>query len=117
MPATDAAAYSSSKAALPSLGKSVSLEYAAQGVRVITVSPGPTATPMGRGDDGVARQVGELTGQSSEDVANEAAASIPIKRFLRLEEIADSICFLAAVRASGITGTEVVVDGGLTPTM
>jgi NAD(P)-dependent dehydrogenase (short-subunit alcohol dehydrogenase family) len=116
MPATDAAAYSSSKAVLPSLGKSVSLEYAAQGVRVITVSPGPTATPMGRDED-VARQVGELTGQSSEDVANEAAASIPIKRFLRLEEIADSICFLAAVRASGITGTEVVVDGGLTPTI
>ena len=102
MPATDAAAYSASKAALLSLGKSVSLEYAAQGVRVITVSPSPTATPMGLGDDGVARQV---------------AASIPIKRFLRHEEIADTICFLAAVRASGITGTEVVVDGGLTATM
>ena len=114
---TAAAAYSASKAALLSLGKSVVLEYAALSLRVVTVSPGLTATLIWLGDEGAAVQIASLTGGSPDDIADEVVASIPIMRFLRPEETGATICILASTRASGITGTEVVVDGGLIPTI
>jgi NAD(P)-dependent dehydrogenase (short-subunit alcohol dehydrogenase family) len=117
LPAEDAAAYSASKAALLNVGKAVATEYAAKGVRVVTVSPGLTATPMWLGANGVASQVAALQGSTPEEVAEATAASTPLRRFLTPDEIANCICFLASPRASAVTGAELVVDGGLTPTI
>jgi NAD(P)-dependent dehydrogenase (short-subunit alcohol dehydrogenase family) len=117
LPTFQAAAYSASKAALLNLGKAVSIEYVEQGVRVVTVSPGLTATPMWLGPDGIAHQIAQMAGGEPESISSGAAADTPMKRFLTPEEIADCVCFVASTRASAVTGTEFVVDGGITPTM
>lgn len=117
LPAEDGASYSAMKAALLNVGKAVATEYAAKGVRVVTVSPGLTATPMWLGTDGVAAQIAALQGSTLDEVAEATAASTPLRRFITPEEIAHCICFLASSRASAVTGAELVVDGGLTPTI
>jgi NAD(P)-dependent dehydrogenase (short-subunit alcohol dehydrogenase family) len=117
VPAAEAPAYSASKAALLNYGKAISSHYANQGVRVVTVSPGLTATPMWLGPDGVAAQLEGLGVGEAAAIAEGAANSTPLKRFLTPEEIANCICFVASPRASGVTGAEFVVDGGVTTTM
>ena len=117
LPAEDAASYSALKAALLNVGKAVATEYAAKGVRVVTVSPGLTATPMWLGSNGVASQIAVLQGSTPDEVAQATATSTPLRRFITPEEIANCICFIASPRASAVTGAELVVDGGLTPTI
>ncbi len=117
VPAAEAPAYSASKAALLNFGKAVSSHYASRGVRVVTVSPGLTATPMWLGEEGIAAQLHGLGAGEAASIAEGAAASTPMKRFLTPEEIASCICFVASPRASAVTGTEFVVDGGVTQTM
>ena len=117
VPAAEAPAYSASKAALLNFGKAISSHYANQGVRVVTVSPGLTATPMWLGADGIAAQLEGLGAGEAASIAEGAATSTPLKRFLTPEEIASCICFVASPRASAVTGTEFVVDGGVTQTM
>jgi NAD(P)-dependent dehydrogenase (short-subunit alcohol dehydrogenase family) len=117
VPSFQAPAYSASKAALLNLGKAVASEYADRDIRVVTISPGLTATPMWLGPKGVAQQVAQMIGRDPESIASEAASETPLKRFLTPEEIANCICFIASTRASAVTGTELVVDGGITQTM
>lgn len=117
LPAQDATAYSASKAALLNVGKAIATEYADQGVRVVTVSPGLTSTPMWLGDDGIANQIAAMNGGDPKEIAASTAASTPMGRFITPEEIANCICFVASPRASAVTGAEFVVDAGLTPTM
>ena len=116
MPSEQAPAYSASKAALLNVGKAVAKEYAGQGLRVVTVSPGLTATPMWLGPEGAARQIAAKTGGDADAIARDTAAGMPLGRFLTPEEVANCICFMVSPRASGVTGAELVVDGGLTPT-
>lgn len=117
MPAHEASAYSASKAALLNFGKAVATEYAAQGIRVVTVAPGLTATPMWLGPSGVASQIAAATNGDAAAIAEATATSTPLGRFLSPDEIANCICFMASPRASAVTGAEIVVDGGLTQTM
>lgn len=107
--------YSSSKAALVNLAKSLSKAYAAQGIRVNTVDPGPVATALWLGDNGVAAQVAQAQGGSASDVAAAAAAGMPTGRFTTPGEVADLVAFLASPLAGNITGTDVVIDGGMAP--
>jgi NAD(P)-dependent dehydrogenase (short-subunit alcohol dehydrogenase family) len=90
-------AYGASKAALELLTKAWAAEYGPLGVRVNTVSPGPTRTP------GVA-QAGDLIDQ--------LAATLPLRRPARPAEIADAIVYLASDEASFITGAILPADGG-----
>lgn len=117
LPAQDAAAYSASKAALLNVGKAIATQYAAKGIRVVTVSPGLTATPMWMSAQGIARQLANLSGKSASEVASITAAATPLGRFIAPEEVASCICFVASPRASAVNSSEFVVDGGLTPTM
>jgi NAD(P)-dependent dehydrogenase (short-subunit alcohol dehydrogenase family) len=117
VPSPQAAAYSASKAALLNFGKAVAVEYAGKGIRVVTISPGLTATPMWLGAEGVASQIAAWGDGDAEAIAAATAASTPFGRFLTPEEIASCICFMASPRASAVTGAELVVDGGITPTM
>lgn len=117
VPSVEAPDYSTSKAALLSVGKAVASEYARAGVRVVTVSPAAVATPFWLGEQGVAAQIGAATNSSPDDVAREVAESNPLGRFLSAEEIADAITFLASPRAGAITGTDVRIDGGFVQTM
>jgi NAD(P)-dependent dehydrogenase (short-subunit alcohol dehydrogenase family) len=91
--------YSSSKGALNSLTQSWAAEYGPSGVRVNTVSPGPTRT------EGT-----EVMGAGLEQVAAQA----PAKRPATADEVAEAIVFLATDRASFIHGAKLAVDGGRT---
>jgi NAD(P)-dependent dehydrogenase (short-subunit alcohol dehydrogenase family) len=91
------AAYGASKAAVESLTKAWTAEYAAQGVRINTVAPGPTRTPA-------SAAMGEMF-----DVL---AASTPAGHGAAPKEIAAAVSFLASDEASFIYGAILAADGG-----
>lgn len=88
--------YAAAKAALVSFSKSLALLHAANGIRVNVVSPGVTATRPR--DAGIEEQ-------------------IPMRRILDPAEVARLVVVVASGVASGMTGADVVVDGGLTPSI
>jgi NAD(P)-dependent dehydrogenase (short-subunit alcohol dehydrogenase family) len=91
--------YNASKAAVRSLARTLTAELAPRGIRVNTVSPGPTDTAL---FDAV-----------SDDVRSGLAAAVPLGRLGRPEEVAAAALFLASDESSFITGAEIPVDGGL----
>ncbi len=109
--------YSAAKAALASFSKSLSKEYGPRGIRVNTVSPGPVATDLWLGKDGVAQTVGRANGLDPDAVAKGAAAQGATGRFTTPDEVADLIVLLASSRAANMTGSDVVIDGGLVQTL
>jgi NAD(P)-dependent dehydrogenase (short-subunit alcohol dehydrogenase family) len=109
--------YSAAKAALASFSKSLSKEVGPHGIRVNTVSPGPVATALWLGDDGVAATVARATGGDPHAVADQAARQSVTGRFTRPDEVANLVVYLASDRSANITGTDVVIDGGLITTM
>src|SRR5258706_11719911 len=100
--APGASVYSASKHAVEGLTKSAALEAAASGVRVNMVAPGPIETEMLKRFTGTAERKAGL------------AATVPLKRVGRPEEIAQTIMFLASDKASFVTGASYLVDGGKT---
>lgn len=109
--------YSAAKAALASYCKSLSKQVGGRGVRVNTVSPGPVATDLWLGSGGVAETVARSAHLSPEEVAAGAAAAGVTGRFTRPEEVADLVVVLASDRLGNVTGSDVVIDGGLVTTV
>src|SRR5437867_4005901 len=97
------AAYNAAKAAVVNLTRTAALELARAGIRVNAVCPGLIQTPA------LERALTRLPGPIST-----LDAAVPIGRLGRAEEVARAICFLASDDASYVTGTTLVVDGGLT---
>jgi NAD(P)-dependent dehydrogenase (short-subunit alcohol dehydrogenase family) len=108
--------YSAAKAALAGFCKALSKEVGPHGVRVNTISPGPVATDLWLGDQGVAQAVSRATGAKPEDVASQAAQGSVTGRFSRAEEVADLVLLLASDRTANVTGADFRIDGGLIPT-
>lgn len=100
------AAYCASKGGVVALTKALALDHVQQGIRVNAVCPGTTDTPW---MDRVARLAPD-----PEEAKRQFAARQPMGRMGRPEEIANAIEFLASSRASFITGTTLLVDGGWT---
>jgi NAD(P)-dependent dehydrogenase (short-subunit alcohol dehydrogenase family) len=98
-----AAVYVASKHAVEGITKSAALEGAATGVRVNAVAPGPVQTDM------LDRFVG-----GSEEAKTGFLDSIPAKRAASVDEIAQTIVFLASDKARYLTGQSIAVDGGYT---
>jgi NAD(P)-dependent dehydrogenase (short-subunit alcohol dehydrogenase family) len=109
--------YSAAKAALVSFAKSLSKEFGGRGIRVNNVDPGPVATDLWLGDDGVAARISRTSGQSAADVAAAAAAGMVTGRFSRPEEVADLVVVLAGARTGNVTGADFVIDGGMVATL
>lgn len=94
--------------------KTLANEVAADGVLVNTVCPGWTAT------DRVSQLLEQRSADAGRPVSEQQAAiesEIPLGRLAKPEEIAAAVVFLASRRASYITGTALLVDGGMTRTL
>lgn len=109
--------YSAAKAALLSFAKSVSKEFGGRGIRINSVAPGPVATDLWLGQDGVAARVSRASGLSPQDVAAGAAAEMVTGRFSRPDEVADLVVLLASDRTANVTGADFSIDGGLITTI
>ena len=99
------AAYAATKAALLALTRGMAVDFAPAGVRVNAVCPGATRTGMF-----------EDAMQACEDPGRERAAlerAVPLGRIAEPEQIARAILFLASPQADYVTGSTLVVDGGV----
>jgi NAD(P)-dependent dehydrogenase (short-subunit alcohol dehydrogenase family) len=109
--------YSAAKAALTNYSKGIAREYAGQGLRVVSVSPGPTATPLWLGPQGAAVQAAALEGKDAAAILQDTEQGMPHGRMVRPEEVADLIVYLASARAGSVSGIDVLIDAGLTQTI
>jgi NAD(P)-dependent dehydrogenase (short-subunit alcohol dehydrogenase family) len=110
-------AYAAAKAALSTYSKALSKEVTPKGVRVIRVSPGWVETEAAVAlADRLAAQAG-TDYEGGKQIIMTRLGGIPLGRPAKPEEVADLIAFLVSPRASAITGTEYVIDGGTVPTV
>jgi NAD(P)-dependent dehydrogenase (short-subunit alcohol dehydrogenase family) len=108
--------YGAAKAALNNLTKALSEEFAPQGIRVNTVSPGPALTPWWTDDGGAADVFAAQAGTDRESVLTTVAPQamgLLTGRLADPQEIADVVALLASPRSASTTGAEYVVDGGM----
>jgi 3-oxoacyl-[acyl-carrier protein] reductase len=106
------ASYSVTKAAQLSLSRLFADAFAARGVLVNAVAPGPVESPAWVGEDGLADEIARRTGSTRDEVLAATGGGIPIGRMGREEEIAAVIVFLCSERASDVVGAAWSVDGG-----
>jgi NAD(P)-dependent dehydrogenase (short-subunit alcohol dehydrogenase family) len=102
-------AYVASKTALIGLTRAMSLDHAAEGIRVNAVLPGTVETPMLT--EGWAKLRPDRT---ADELRVEIGATNPLGRIGTPDDVAAAIVFLASREAGFITGAELVVDGGIT---
>ena len=94
-------AYGASKAAMIRLSKSIAIQYASKNIRSNSILPGPVDTPM-------QKRWGE-----NPNAKKNLIKIIPLQRIGKPENIADTVLFLLSEQSCFITGTEIIVDGGL----
>jgi NAD(P)-dependent dehydrogenase (short-subunit alcohol dehydrogenase family) len=99
--AANTVAYVTSKGGVALLTRAMAIDHAKHNVRVNAVAPGPTDTPM-------------LRDAMSPEQLDAFAATFPMGRLGRPEELARAILFLASDEASFVTGAILAVDGGQT---
>ncbi|MBI2965837.1 MAG: glucose 1-dehydrogenase, partial [Chloroflexi bacterium] len=98
-------AYAASKGGDLSLTRQMALDYAAENIRVVAICPGTIDTEM-------VRTAARAEGGDIEATVKRYGKSHPIGRIGRGKDIADTVLFLASDRASFITGSYFLVDGG-----
>jgi 3-oxoacyl-[acyl-carrier protein] reductase len=111
-PSLSNAAYSVTKAAQLSLSRCFADAYAADGVLVNAIAPGPVATGLWLDDGGLADQTAEAKGVSRDEVLDAARAKIPLGRYATEQEIAGIVVVLCSALASNVAGAAWSVDGG-----
>jgi 3alpha(or 20beta)-hydroxysteroid dehydrogenase len=93
-------AYVASKFAVRGMTKQVAVEYGGKNIRVNSVHPGYIKTPM--------------MVAATDEGGGEALAQIPLRRMAEPSEVSNLVVFLASDESAFITGTEHVIDGGMT---
>lgn len=109
--------YSAAKAAALSFSKSLSKELGPRGIRVNSISPGPVSTALWLGAGGVAETVSAAGGGSPEEVRHGAEQAMVTGRFTTPEEVANLTVMLASPLLGNLTGSDVVIDGGMLQSM
>jgi NAD(P)-dependent dehydrogenase (short-subunit alcohol dehydrogenase family) len=102
-------AYAATKAGVIQLSRVVAVQYAAKGIRVNTVVPGQLHTPMVE-----VRLARQRTGGDVEALLAQRQSRIPLPFMGDGRDTANAALFLASDEARFVTGTEIVVDGGMT---
>lgn len=103
------AAYVASKGAIHALTRAMAIDFAADAIRVVSVSPGSVRTPI------LSLAARMIDGEGADEAAVFArfAAAHPIGRIGEPEEVAALVAFLASPQAGFITGSDHRIDGGL----
>jgi NAD(P)-dependent dehydrogenase (short-subunit alcohol dehydrogenase family) len=94
--------YQAAKGAIRILTKAAAVQYAGEGIRVNSVHPGYTMTPM------------TTLMFSDPEITESRLSEIPMGRIASSDEIAQGVLYLASDDASYVTGAELVIDGGVT---
>jgi NAD(P)-dependent dehydrogenase (short-subunit alcohol dehydrogenase family) len=102
-------AYAATKAGVIQLSRVVAVQYASQNIRVNTVVPGQLHTPMVE-----ARLAHQRAGGDVEALLQQRVSRIPLGFMGDGRDTAAAVAFLASDEARFVTGTEIVVDGGMT---
>ena len=92
--------YASSKGAVVTMTLGVAREFAAQGIRALSISPGPVRTPF------------QDAAQSSPELVKRFLEDVPMKRFAEPEEIAELALFMCSDKCGFMTADTVYVSGG-----
>jgi NAD(P)-dependent dehydrogenase (short-subunit alcohol dehydrogenase family) len=100
-PPTEMTGYVTAKGGIGGLTRSLAVELGPQGVRLVSVAPGATETPLN-------------DSSWTEEVRATYRSRIPLRRIAEAEEIADAIVAMSSPSARYITGQTILVDGGLT---
>lgn len=100
--ATPQLAYTASKGAVLALTRELAVVHAREGIRVNALCPGPLRTEL------------LMSFLDTEEKRQRRLVHVPMGRFGEAKEMADAVLFLASDESSYITGTEFLVDGGLT---
>jgi 3-oxoacyl-[acyl-carrier protein] reductase len=108
-------AYSVTKAAELSLSRAFADAYAARGVLVNAVAPGPVGTELWLAPGGLADQTAAAQGTTRQEVLEATATSTPRGRLASAQEIAAVILFLCSEAAANVAGAAWSVDGGVVP--
>jgi len=101
-------AYAASKAGLGAFGRSTAIAYVKKGIRVNTVVVGMMHTPL------LEVRLAKQLNVSPEELVTKRNALIPMGRMGHAWDIANAVLFLASDEAGYITGTQIIVDGGVT---
>ena len=94
-------AYQAAKAGVVAFSKSLAIQLAAENIRSNVIFPGPSESPM------------QDRWKHNPDARTATASAIPLGRVGTVEDMSNACLFLLSDRASFITGTELLVDGGL----
>lgn len=94
-------AYTASKFAIRGMTKAAALELAPNGIRVNSIHPGAIATPM-------------IVQEDNKEAVKEFGKMIPLGRVGTSEEVSNLVLFLASEESSYSTGSEFIIDGGIT---
>lgn len=101
------AAYAASKAAVMGLTRSVAIDHAKDNIRCLSISPGTIDTPL------VQIAAATFKDRKPDELRREWAAHHPLNRLGRPEEVAETVFFLASDGAGFITGSDILIDGGI----
>jgi NAD(P)-dependent dehydrogenase (short-subunit alcohol dehydrogenase family) len=101
------AAYAASKAAVMGLTRTIAIDHAKDGIRCVSISPGTIDTPL------VQIAADQFDGRSADEMRLEWAAAHPVNRLGSPAEVAATVFFLASPEAGFITGSDILIDGGI----
>lgn len=94
-------AYDASKFAVRGMTKTAAVEFGAEGIRVNSIHPGIIETPM-------------IMQEDAKDLVREMAKAVPLQRTAQPVEVSNLVVYLASDESSYSTGSEFVIDGGMT---
>ena len=95
-------AYGASKAAMIRLSKSLAIQFASKNIRSNIILPGPIETPM------------QDRWKKNPNAKKQLSSLIPLQRVGKPKDVVNAIMFLLSDQSQYITGTEIIIDGGLT---